>query len=113
MENDNMACSRDSGCLTIAKRIYPELQSKINNSTNTVKTGMNEIIEVLDELFIPQDYLGTRVKEKIDEICEDLGNDVNINDFIVSKIKEHKKHYELWHEKQEEVLEEQTIQKMM
>lgn len=104
-----MGCNRDDGCLNIARNTYPNLLSGIDNSTLFINNQINDVIEELNSLIIPNDYLGNKVKEKLDEINENLNNDVselntfknNINSFIEKKIKEHEKHYIDWQNMQE------------
>ena len=60
--------------------------------------------ELLNGLYIPDDYLGTKIKSKLEIIDSDLDNcntsllneSSNINAFIDEKINEHSNHYITW-----------------
>lgn len=103
-----MACGKNQGCLNITNNVYPGLQVEINSSINNITTNINEIVSELGSLVIPEDYLGTKVTEELDEICSNLSNDVlevnsvgrSINNFISLKKEEHQKHYRQWQEEQ-------------
>lgn len=115
-----MACGKNEECLNIANNIYPNLQSEINSSINTITSSVNEIISGLSSLTIPDDYLGTKVKSRIITICSNLSSDIgeissingSINSFVSEKIKEHQKHYEEWKKEQERILEKKRRAKL-
>ena len=108
-----MACGKDQGCLRIANSTYPGLQAEINGSINTITNNINEIMSVLNSLSIPDDYLGSKVKTRVNSICSSLSSDEgevssisgNINSFVSSKIKEHQEHYNMWKTEQQRKLQ--------
>lgn len=105
-----MGCSRDSGCSKIAKVTYPKLREQVNNSIKSVNSELTNTVDTLANLAIPEDYLGIKVQEKVDEIIGLFNTDVtdlntakkSINTFIDEKISEHESHYQSWLEAQEE-----------
>ena len=109
-----MSCNRDSGCLNIARSIYPGLKGEIDSSISNVNNQVEEILGELSSLTIPEDYLGNKVKMKLDEICSGFETDkselsaakANINAFIDGKIQEHYSHYNEWQRLQKKMEEE-------
>ena len=99
-----MACNKDFECLRISNAIYPNLKNDINGSVNMVTNNISETVSILETLYIPEDYLGNKVKNQIQVICGNLDEDIsninmfnsNINEFINEKIIEHKRHYNTW-----------------
>jgi len=114
-----MGCNRDNNCLKIAKDTYPSLQSDIDNSVSNINNQIDATIESLSNLYIPDDYLGNKVKDKIKEICDELTTDEenvksfssNVNNHIKQKISEHQTHYDRWKEKEQKRLEEKKENK--
>ena len=113
-----MSCNRDSGCLNIARGIYPGLKGEINSSIGNVCNQVDEIVGELNSLAIPEDYLGSKIKTKLSEICSGFESDkaelnsakANVNAFIDNKIKEHYGHYYEWQRNQELAKKEQEEQ---
>ena len=113
-----MACSKDQGCLTIANSIYPGLRGEIGSSIQKINGTLDSITSELNSLTIPDDYLGSMVKEKLGTIIANFGSDksnVNaikgqIDAFIGEKIEEHLKHYENWKRAQEELKKKKHIE---
>lgn len=105
-----MRCNRDSGCYTIAKSTYPKLQGEANGAISSAQSDINSIIDSLGGLTIPNDYLGNKVKKKIDEIDKAFSSNVNelstikgkLDTFVTAKIKEHENHYNAWKKQEEE-----------
>lgn len=99
-----MGCNRDSGCYRIANETYPRLKENIDASIQTINNRLTDDITTLDGLVIPEDYLGVKVKEKLEEITSLFASDIddltktktNLDTFISEKIKEHKNHYDSW-----------------
>lgn len=114
-----MSCNRDSGCLNIARSIYPGLKGEINSSISSVNNQVDGIIGNLSSLAIPDDYLGNKVKSKLEEICTGFETDkselnsakANVNAFIDSKIKEHYGHYYEWQRIKDKEEENNKIEK--
>lgn len=104
-----MSCNRDRGCLNIAKSIYPGLREEINSSISNVYNQVDDIIGELSSLVIPEDYLGSKVQTKLDEIYSEFESDkteldsakADVNEFIDNKIQEHYSHYYEWQRNQE------------
>lgn len=104
-----MGCNRDYNCYSIAKDVYPNLKKDIDESIKKTSTGINDIVDELSILTIPEDYLGTKVKEKVDEMKEFYSEDISelgsfnkaIDNFINEKIREHQGHYQEWKRQQE------------
>lgn len=103
-----MSCNRDSNCLNIAND-YVTKKSSINSSLNSMKTNIETVGTSLNNIESPSDYLGNKVKEKIEIISSNLSNSVdnitsfnnNINTFINNKEIEHRNHYNSWKKAQE------------
>ena len=99
-----MGCNRDLGCHILARNTYPTIKSGIDASISTLSSQIKEITNTLDELQIPEDYLGSKVKERIKNISnnfQDYLNDLSsektsVDNFIETKISEHESHYLLW-----------------
>lgn len=97
-----MACNRDEGCYNIYTNIYPNAQESIDGSIGNIKSEITEISTTLGELVIPEDYLGEKVKRKVEEIQTFLEKDLSdldtektaIDGFIEKQIAIHKKHYD-------------------
>lgn len=113
-----MGCSRDSNCLKISKIVYPSLEGDIDASTSNINNQIEAIIDSLSALYIPDDYLGNKVKENLSEICEGLTSDresidsfsSSIDNFISQKINEHEGHYNAWKQAQQKKLETEQEQ---
>jgi len=113
-----MGCNRDSNCYTIARKVYPELKTDISDSIDKTSVELNEIVDELNTLKIPEDYLGEKVKEKIDEMKDYFTSDISdlklfdnaIERFINEKINEHEEHYQNWKITQEKKKEEENKQ---
>ena len=114
-----MSCNRDSGCLNIAKSVYPGLKGEINSSISNVNSQISEIVGELSSLVIPEDYLGNKVRTKLSEICSGFESDkselnsakADVNVFIDSKIKEHYGHYYEWQRIKDKEDENNKIEK--
>ena len=99
-----MSCNRDSGCKELYSVKYPSYKSDIDSQINDVNNKVMEVEDLLNELYIPGDYLGTKIKTKIEELCTELNNNIeelssektNIDSFIDDKINDHKTHYNTW-----------------
>lgn len=99
-----MGCGRDNNCLRIANTTYPGLLSQINSNFSIISKSSSQIIDALDELIIPNDYLGARVRKNLKEITNLISEDLsklssessNITTFVKEKISEHKQHYSTW-----------------
>lgn len=108
-----MGCNRDSGCLKLAKSVYPSLQESVSSSVNNINNQIEELLGTLSNLYIPEDYLGNKVKEELTEICEGLegvkGNvdsfSGSIDTFISQRINEHQIHYNNWRQSQQKRLD--------
>ena len=104
-----MGCNRDSGCLKLYSVTYPNLESEINTSISSADGEINEIISELSNLYVPDDYLGNKVQNRLQEICNSFSEDSDklkteknkINSFINTKIEEHRQHYNSWQKAQE------------
>ena len=105
-----MGCNRDSGCYTLAKSTYPKLQSDANGAITAAKNDINSVIQNLQGVYVPGDYLGNKVKVKIDELCKGFDGNISelstisggINTFVSGKITEHENHYNDWKRREEE-----------
>ena len=107
-----MGCNKDSNCLNIYSKVYPNAKDSIGSSISTIKGELNDIESKLNELFIPNDYLGSKVKEQLKEISINLQEDESsldslkksINTFVDTQIKTHKGHYDNWKKQQDLLL---------
>lgn len=110
-----MACSKNQDCLRIATDIYPGLQGEIDGSIQTIVSSLNDITGELSTLTVPGDYLGNKVREKLETIISSLDSDKsnveaakgNIDTFIGEKVEEHLEHYDSWEREQEELKKKQ------
>ena len=99
-----MGCNKDSGCLNIAESVYPGLKSEIDGSMTSINGQLESIVDELNGLSVPDDYLGSKVKAQLGTICGNFSSDMesitaeknSIDTFIGQKIIEHKKHYNAW-----------------
>ena len=106
-----MGCNKDSGCLKIANNTYPGLKSEIDGSMTSIKGQLESIVDELNGLTIPDDYLGSKVKAQISSICGNFSSDMDsitaeknsIDIFIGKKIIEHQKHYNAWKFQQQQM----------
>ena len=113
-----MACGYNANCWRIANSIYPSLKDEISGSINATNKDINGIVDELSSLQIPDDYLGEKVKSKIEDICLNLNNDSkdikaingNIDGFIESKILEHQGHYNDWKIEEDRKIKEKNSQ---
>lgn len=102
-----MACNKDSHCKTIADN-YPSLLAPVEDSISKITGSISEISGGLGGLSIPDDYLGTKVKSRVQRICayfEANSRQVSmlgskISNFVSEKITEHNKHYNDWVEQE-------------
>lgn len=100
-----MGCSRNEYCKTIADD-YGTKKISIDKKLNDMQSNISLINDSLNSFEVPDDYVGSKVKEKIAKITERFDNnstniDVfknNINKFIDEKASEHKRHYLSWKE---------------
>ena len=115
-----MSCSRDSGCKIIAERTYPSLKDEINSEFETISSDVMDVLNELSGLVIPDDYLGSRVKDRLNKIGANLSNDAmkvksaksDVNTFIDARINEHTIHYQEWEAEQERLrLERAELEK--
>ena len=104
-----MGCNKNEGCKYIYSNEYPTEKSSIDSAIDEVTTQISETSTTLKELFIPDDYLGNKLKTKLEKLCLDLDTDNNnlllekgnIDTFINEKIEEHHRHYDDWVRNQE------------
>ena len=94
-----MACDNGKeGCKNIVNNIYPRLSSEVNSAISAINSGLSEIGSSLGGLSIPDDYLGSKVKDRIQKINNLINEDMsdvkmessNIRTFISEKTEEHK-----------------------
>ncbi len=105
-----MSCNKDNRCRKIANN-YASSSGNINNNFNDINLTVNEVIESLNSLNIPGDYVGEKTMEAIKTINGNLnsnleevnGSKENINNFINEKIKEHNRHYRDWCDEQDKL----------
>ena len=105
-----MSCGNDSGCFNISKK-YIDDKNSIDSYGNNIISYINEASSTVSTLDIPNDYLGSRVKEKISEIIDSFSSDLesissfinNVGGFATEKSKEHLDHYNKWKSEQERI----------
>ena len=110
-----MGCNRDSYCNTIANN-YASKKESINSDLTSVKSDINNICELLNSFVVPNDYVGGKVKEKLESISKNFESNSDnvtsfnseINTFINSKIEEHHNHYQSWKLAQEELAKKEN-----
>ena len=106
-----MGCNKDYNCFNLYRNVYPSAKYDINHSFKTIFYSNDDIIKVLKQLEIPEDFLGDKIRENLDKIIGDSLDDKNdlemfqqkTNRFIDDKIEEHKYHYNEWKYMQEEM----------
>ena len=99
-----MSCGKDGGCLKIANEVYHALQSDVTNDGNILLNQLDNIMNDLNAIKPPEDYLGEKVQSRIKEIGNNLETDREnlygklkvIDEFIDAKIKEHLVHAKDW-----------------
>lgn len=115
-----MGCNRDNKCFNLYTRVYPSAKESIDGSINTIKGELSDITTALEELYIPDDYLGSKVEAQLEKICLNLKNDEalltvlggGINSFVNSKIQEHKQHYTNWKRIQDSIMANKKAENM-
>jgi hypothetical protein len=115
-----MGCSRDNKCFSLYTKVYPSAKESIDGSINTIKGELSDITTALEELYIPDDYLGSKVESQLQKICLNLKNDEallavlggGINSFVNSKIQEHKQHYTNWKRIQDSIMAKKKEENM-
>ena len=99
-----MGCNRNYGCQKLANTVYPNLKTEVGKDITKAKSEIEEIVNTLKGLSIPEDYLGEKISTRLNEICSDFNSDAgeldstkaSINSFIDTKIVEHNIHYQKW-----------------
>ena len=102
-----MGCNHDEGCYRISKN-YDSYSSEIDEKLTVGMNDINEIMDIINQYDIPDDYLGNKVKENIKNIIENFTDDTNdisnlmadIKNFTAEKSKIHMQHYYDWKEEQ-------------
>ena len=96
-----MECHKNAGCFRIYHDIYPTAKESINSSINKIIESITDIESTLSELYVPDDYLGEKVKREIGKINECFDSDKksinkaydSIKSDIDTYINVHKQHY--------------------
>lgn len=104
-----MSCNKDSSCLNLSRTTYPSLKDDIVTSFQSANKEVNKLIDTIQCVHVPDDYLGDKVKSKIDTLLDGFYNDIdslnteqtNVKTFILAKIDEHEQHYQDWKKQQE------------
>ena len=110
-----MSCNRNEKCRVIANN-YNSRKNSIDSNCSNMKNNVSMISRSLNFFDIPDDYIGNKVKSKIEEITKNLksssdGIDAfkqNIDSFIDEKESEHNNHYWSWKKKQDELALEES-----
>lgn len=110
-----MACGGER-CREIYQNIYPRLQNEISSSISQVNNGIDSIIDGLSALVIPDDYLGAKVKDRVQSIVQSFdsdkvvlkGEEGKISQHIALNIAKHKQHYSDYLKSLEEKKDEAT-----
>ena len=104
-----MNCPKDKDCLALARR-FSSAKAKINGNFSTFESDMEGVVTELDIINekVPMEtvaYLGTKVKESLDNIkksFEEFNQSVvdeneKINSEIDNEIVIHNRHYQDWY----------------
>ena len=91
---------RGPGCYELYKNYYPTERDKIDASVSEIQNDITKIVEDLNALVIPEDYLGDKVKGQLKDICALLEadkdsikvEDINIRNKIAGFIETHMIH---------------------
>lgn len=105
-----MSCNQDSECLKISKN-YIDNAKSIKDYGNKISSNLDEIITQTSSLDVPDDYIGTKISDKIVGIInmiqqDSLGVENTISEismFANEKSEEHLNHYNDWIRMQEEI----------
>ena len=103
-----MACNRDEHCKEIASD-YETKIGEVNSAFEDLKSDIDGIKGNLQGLIVPNDYLGSKVKDKISSLEDVFGttseNITGIKGAVIQfaelKRDMHQKHYEDWLKEQE------------
>lgn len=99
-----MSCNKDEDCYRIYIKEYPSYLGTIDPAIRSIKTQIEEVETSLTGLSLPDDYLGNKIKDKLDILISDIDSDKSsisaettaIRSHIITKRAEHKEHYEEW-----------------
>lgn len=111
-----MSCSKDSNCLKISND-YDNYMSEIFHNGTNITNKLSDVSSSLSLFDIPNDYIGSKVMNKISQIDSLLANDSentngminNINAFASLKSEEHLKHYKEWQIMQERMKQKNKL----
>ena len=102
-------------CLSIAND-YINKKSSLNSSLNSMKENITNASDTLNSLSVPEDYIGNKVKQKLESIHNELVADAEIvgnfnkeiSGFVDQKVTEHRNHYHNWRMAQEELFKKKN-----
>lgn len=104
-----MSCNKDSSCLNLSRTTYPSLKDDIVTSFQSANKEVSKVIDTIQSIQVPDDYLGSKVAPKLEALLNNFNNDIdslntektNVKTFILAKIDEHEQHYQDWKKQQE------------
>ncbi len=99
-----MGCNRNRDCKEIYETTYPTLRGYVNSGIDSINKYASETVTRLQGLYIPDDYLGNKLKDKIEELNTKLNTDLDslssgkdsVDSFVDRMIEEHRQHYKDW-----------------
>lgn len=102
-----MSCNKDENCRNIAN-YYQNISKNVKNSYVKIYGEIGEVAEKLSMQVIPEDYLGEKIKDKLEKLKLVYEENIEIMSitekqmmsFIDEKRIEHKKHFNEWFEQQ-------------
>ena len=82
-----MACNmgKGPGCKDIANK-YTIYVEDISQSVSSIKINLSKIKSELESLSVPNDYLGEKVKSRLESICSNFSSDESSIDGAFSSI---------------------------
>ena len=112
-----MSCLKNEQCNKLATTTYPNFKESINTNISNINQELNEVATTLNGFDVPTDHLGNKVIEVLDNINNEIlkekdffsNQQLSVNNFIDSKINEHKQHYKEWKELQNKKSEEESF----
>lgn len=104
-----MTCNGEN-CLSIAND-YSVKKGSVNSSLNNMKSDITSASDTLNTLNVPEDYIGNKVKTKLETVFNDLSASADrvsaynneVSSFVDQKVAEHQTHYRAWKQRQEEL----------
>ena len=104
-----MSCNKDEYCKTIVDN-YKEQIGELNSGFSSIENSLNNMNSSFNSLSIPDDYLGSKVKDAISNMSKGFGElNMTISNckkdaisFAEEKKSEHQLHYDEWLQRKEE-----------